>query len=147
MNEAEMRAGIRAALRSLDEAAQAAIRRELASPIDLGPRDRLQFEVCPYFYGIHLVQTSETILPDSALEGAMPQQLQAAADEADLDLYAALGEELFPWLAEQWQAAGGPRHYRPAYAFFHGGLDEPRYDLEQRRWCEVGEVWPEAGGR
>ena len=51
--------------------------------------------------------------------------------------------ELFPWFAERWEAAGGPRHCRPAYAFFHGGLDEPRYDLEQRRWCEVAEVWPE----
>jgi hypothetical protein len=145
MSEAELRASIRAALRSLDEAVQAAIRRELATPIDLGHSGRLQFEVCPYFYGTHLVQTEETILPDSAVPDAMPQQLQDAAEEADLDFHAALGEELFPWFAERWLAAGGPRLYRPAYAFFHGGLDEPRYDLEQRRWCEVEEVWPEAG--
>ena len=26
---------------------------------------------------------------------------------------------------------------------FHGGLDEPRYDLEQRQWFSVEEVWPE----
>jgi hypothetical protein len=146
MDEAGMRARIREALRSLNAEAEAAIRRELAGPVDLGHSGRLQFEVCPHFYGIHLVQTEEVILEDSAIPDAMPLQLHKAAYKADLDLHAALGEELFPWFAERWQAAGGPGHHRPAYAYFHGGLDEPRYDLEQRRWCEVEEVWPGDGG-
>ena len=143
MGESEMRAGIRNALQSLNEDTERAIRRKLATPFDLGHSERLQFEVCPYFFGIHLVQTEESILEDSAILDAMLPHLRAGAEAAELDLFAALGEELFPWFAERWLAAGGPAHFRPAYAFFHGGLDEPRYDLEQRQWFSVEEVWPE----
>jgi hypothetical protein len=143
MSEDEMRAGIRDALQSLNTDAERAIRRELASSFDLGHSKRLQFEVCPCFFGIHLVQTEETILADSVILDAMSPQFCYAAEAAGLDPYAALSEELFPWFAERWQAAGGPARFCPAYAFFHGGLDEPRYDLERRRWCAVAEVWPE----
>jgi hypothetical protein len=142
MDEAKLREGVRDALRSLNATAEQAIRRELADPFDLGHSERLQFEVCPHFFGIKLVQTEEEILPDSAIPDAVTKELRQAAEAADLDVYAAIEAELFPWFAEQWEAAGGPQHYCPAYAFFHGGLDEPRYDLEQRRWCEVEEVWP-----
>jgi hypothetical protein len=142
MTEAEMRSGIHEVLRSLNATAEAAIRRELARPIDLGHSERLQFEACPHFFGIKLVQTEEEILPDSAIQDAISPALQAAAEAADLDVFAGIGAELPPWLADRWQAVGGPSHYRPAYLLFHGGLDEPRYDLEQRRWCEVSEVWP-----
>jgi hypothetical protein len=142
MSEAELREGVRVALRSLSALAEQAIRRELAAPLDLGHSERLQFEVCPYFFRIHLVQTEEEIVPDSAIPDAVTPELHEAAEAADLDVHAAIEAELFPWFAERWQAAGGPRHYRPAYAFFHGGMDEPRYDLEQCRWCEVEEVWP-----
>ncbi len=60
--EVEIRAGIRDALGSLSAVAEAAIRRELAVPIDLGPCERLQFEACPDFFGVKLVQTSEEIM-------------------------------------------------------------------------------------
>jgi hypothetical protein len=142
MGEAEFRAQIRQALERLNAPAERAIRRELRKPLDLGHSERLQFEVCPYFYGVKLVQTEEEILEDSVIPDAMPAKLQEAAEAADFDLHTAIGEELFPWFAEQWQTAGGPQQYRPANAFFHGGLDEPRYDLERRRWCSVEEVWP-----
>ena len=88
------------------------------------------------------MQTEEEIVPYSAILDALPQELRDAAAAADLDVFAGIVAELPPWLADRWQAAGGPSHYRPAYLLFHGGLDEPRYDLEQRRWCEVSEVWP-----
>ncbi len=143
MTEAELRAGIREALRSLNEIAEAAIRRELAEPIDLGHSERLQFEACPHFFRVHLIQTEEEIIPDSAVEEAIPAELKAATEATDLDVYEGVIAELPPWLADRWQAADGPSHHRPAYLLFHGGLDEPRYDLEQRRWCEVSEVWPE----
>jgi hypothetical protein len=142
MRESEMRAAIRCALQSPNAPTEAAIRRELAEPFALGHSKRLQFEVCPHFFGIKVVQTEEEIVPDSAIADAAPPEIRATAEIADLDVHAGIEAELFPWLAERWQAAGGPDHYRPAYAFFHGGLDEPRYDLEQRRWCEVSEVWP-----
>ena len=138
-----MRAAIRDAFRSLDAVAEDAIRRELAQPVDLGHSGRLQFEACPCFFGVRLVQTSEEILGDSAVSDAIPLELRAAAATADLDVYGGIEAELPLWLAARWQAAGGPEHYRPAYLLFHGGLNEPRYDLEQRRWCEVSEVWPE----
>ena len=144
MTEAELRTGVRTALRSLNEVAEAAIRRELAEPIDLGHSGRLQFEACPHFFRIHLVQTEEDIVPDSAIDDSIPVELSAAAEAADLDVFEAITEELQPWLADRWQAVGGPSQYRPAYLLFHGGLDAPRYDLEQRRWCEVSEVWPDA---
>jgi hypothetical protein len=143
MTEAEMRAGIHNVLRSLDTVAEAAIRRELTEPIDLGHSARLQFEACPHFFGVKLVQTEEEIIPDSAIQDALPAELRAAAEAADLDVFAGIEAELPPWLADRWQAVGGPNQYRPAYLLFHGGLEEPRYDLEQRRWCEVSEVWPE----
>jgi hypothetical protein len=142
VDEAEMRAGIRDALRSLDAAAEEAIGNELAKSFDLGHSGRLQFEICPDFLRIHLVQTEDDVVPHSVIPGAVPQSLWKRAEAADLDLHTALSEEVLPWFADRWRAAGGPRRFRPAYAYFHGGLDEPRYDLEQRRWCEVSEVWP-----
>src|SRR5262245_6017665 len=100
MTEAEMRAGIRDVLRSLNAVAEAAIRRELAEPIDLGHSERLQFEACPHFFGIKLVQTEEEIVPDSAIQNAIPPELQAAAEAADLDVFAGIEAELPPWLAD-----------------------------------------------
>lgn len=143
MTEADFRNAIRGVLHQFDDAVEAAIRRELAEPFDLGHSQRLQFEVCPHFYGIHLVQTEEGILEDSAIEDAIPASIAEAAAPTDFDLHELLGKELFPWLADRWQAAEGPRHFSPAYAYYHGGLDEPRYHLEQYRWREVEEVWPE----
>lgn len=67
MTEAEMLAGIRDVLRSLNAAAQATIRRELAEPIDLGHSERLQFEACPQFFGVKPVQTEEEVITDSAI--------------------------------------------------------------------------------
>src|SRR5688500_6503538 len=138
-----MRAEIRDALQSLNRTMEDAIRNELAKSLDLGHSGRLQFEICPFFMDITLVQTEEGLLPDSAIWNAIPQSLQERAEAADLDVHTAVSEEVLPWFAVRWQAVGGPQRFRPAYAFFHGGLDEPRYDLEQRRCCEVGEVWPD----
>jgi hypothetical protein len=145
MTEAELRARIRDVLGSLNAVAEAAIQRELAEPIDLGHSERLQFEACQHFFAVTLVQTEEEIVPYSAIDDAIPPDLRSAAEAADLSVSEAIEAELPAWLAERWQAVGGPGHYRPAYLVFHGGLHEPRYDLEQHRWCKVSEVWPEEG--
>jgi hypothetical protein len=73
----------------------------------------------------------------------LPDDFLERAEAAGLDWLVAVSEEIVRWFADRWEAAGGPSRYRPAYAFFHGGVDTPRYDLERRRWCEVTEVWPE----
>jgi hypothetical protein len=143
VDEAQYRKAIREALGTLSSGVESALRRELARPIDLGHSGRLQFEVCPFFHGIHLVQPEEGVLADSAAEDSVPRELYEAAEAAGFDLHAAVEGELLPWFADRWEAVGGPTHYRPAYAFFHGGLDEPRYDLEQRRWLSVEEVFGE----
>jgi hypothetical protein len=67
VDDAEMRAGIREALGSLDSGVEQAIRNELAKRFDLGNSGRVQFEIDPVDYGIHLVQTEEVVVP-GALE-------------------------------------------------------------------------------
>jgi hypothetical protein len=143
MTEAELRARICDVLCSLNVTTEAALRRELAEPIDLGHSERLQFEACPHFFGIKMVQTEEEIISDSAIREAVPEELWAAAETADISVFEAIEAELPAWLGERWRSVGGPHHYRPAYLVYHGGLDEPLYDLENDRWCEVSEVWPE----
>ncbi|HEY1068680.1 MAG TPA: hypothetical protein VGE52_21330 [Pirellulales bacterium] len=143
MDEADVDSHIREALNSLNAAVEAALREALASPIDLGHSQRLQFEVSYPTFGITLVQTGAEIIEESAIDDALPPSLFDLAAEADLDLWPVIEAALFPWFADRWGAAAGPQRCRPAYAFMHGGLDELRYDLEQRRWCEVSEVWPD----
>ena len=140
MTDADFRNAVRGALRQHDRAVEDAIRLEVTKPITLGPRERLQFEVDPHSYSVHLVQTEEGIVGD--LLEALPDSLFETAEAEQWDLFEMLGEELFPWLADRWQAVGGPARFSPAYAFYHGGPRQPRYHLEQRRWCSVEEVWP-----
>jgi hypothetical protein len=140
MTEGDFRNAVRGLLEQYNQKVEQAIRRELAAPIDLGRSGRLQFEIDPHGYGIHLVQTEEGVFGGVPTK-AIPDALLDAADEAGVDLFQMLGEELLPWFAARWQAAGGLSRFSPAYAFFHGGLHQPRYHLEQRRWCSVEEVW------
>ena len=141
MDETDLRVAVRATLHTMNAAVEAALTRELAYPIDLGHSGRLQFEVCPYFYGVKLVQTENEIVEDYAIQDGMPREIGAAADAADMDLHNMIAEELFPWLADRWAAVGGPGRYHPAYLFYHDENDV-RWDLEQRRWLSVQEVWP-----
>src|SRR5437660_11002123 len=103
-----MRAGIREALRSLDAAAEKAIRSELAKSIDLGHSGRLQFEIDPALFRVHLIQTEDDVLPDMSVFDALPDGFLESAEAAGLDEQVALGEEVVRWLADRWKAAGGP---------------------------------------
>src|SRR5260370_40339697 len=102
MTEAEMRAGIRDVLCSLNAVAEAAIRRELAEPIDLGHSERLQFEACPHFFGVTLVQTEEEIVPDSAIQDAIPPDLRAAGEAAAPRVCDAIDGRAAPVPARRW---------------------------------------------
>src|SRR5438874_8861718 len=97
VDETELRAGIRNALRSLDSAVERAIRHELAGEFDLGHSGRLQFEVDPAFFGIHLVQTEGGLLPDMAVIDALPEGFLERAEASGLDEQAAVGEEVVRW--------------------------------------------------
>jgi hypothetical protein len=142
VDDAGLRNAIRDALRKHNTSTEDAIRRELATSFDLGHSGRLQFEIDGTYYGIWLIQTEEVVLKDSIWD-MIPKNLLDEAGTAYFDLFTAIEEELVQWFADRWCAAGGPTYYSPVYVFFHGGLSQPRYDLEKRRWCSVDEVWPE----
>jgi len=146
VDDAWFRQAIRDALRASSSYTEEAIRRELATAFDLGHSGRLQFEIDGTYYGIWLIQTEEVVLKDSIWD-AIPKNLLDEAEAAGYDSFAAIEEELVQWFADRWCAVGGPNRYSPAYVFFHGGLSQPRYDLEKRRWFSVEEVWPEEGIR
>lgn len=93
VDEAEMHAGIQDALRALDAAAEQAIRNELAKPLNLGHSGRIQFEIDPVSYEIHLVQTEETIVAGDPI----PDGLFERAEAAGLDWLAAVSEEIVRW--------------------------------------------------
>jgi hypothetical protein len=142
MEEADLRTTIQMALRSLNDTAEQAIRKELATRFDLGHSGRLQFEIDPWTYRITLTQTENDVIPGYVVLDALPSGLEETMGSAGLDVYRVLSAETIVWFAERWQAVGGPGLFRPAYAFFHGGLEQPRYDLEQRRWFAITEIWP-----
>jgi hypothetical protein len=146
VDDAGFRQAIRDALRERNASTEEAIRRELATSFDLGHSGRLQFEIDGTYYGIWLTQTEEVVLKDSVWD-ALPKSLLEEAESAGYDSFRTIEEELVQWFADRWCAVGGPSHYSPAYVFFHGGLSQPRYDLEKRRWCSVEEIWPEEGVR
>ena len=142
MGEAEFREAVGACLNDLAAPVEHALRRELADPIDPDHGRRLQFEVCPHFFGIKLVQTENDILEDYVIHDRLGQQVWDASAAADFDLHALVGNELFSWFADRWAAVSGPQQYHPAYIYYHDE-DDVRWDLEQRRWLSVQGVWPE----
>jgi hypothetical protein len=135
---------IRDALRTLDSPIEAAIRDQLSASFDLGHSERLQFEISVLDFRIHLIQTEEDVLAEFSVMDAIPQEIHDAAEVSEFDLCETIAEEVVPWFAERWRAVGGDKLYSPAYLFFHGGLESPRYDLERNRWLSVAEVWPDA---
>ncbi len=142
MRELDTRQAVRDALHSLNRRIEQALRRELSTPLDLGHSGRLQFEIDDFDYRIHLVQTEEDVLAEDAVYQAIPKNVHDAAEEAGIELFVIITEEIVPWFAERWRSIDGPIQYSPACVFFHSGLDSPRYDMEHDRWCSVSEVWP-----
>lgn len=124
-----LRCELRAQLAAQTAALEAALRDALARPLlptDAAP----QFELCPYFFGITLRDSDDTILPDDWLE--MPTDWFERAEAADVNTDALISDELFPWLASAWEQAGGAERHPGAVASWHGFA--PRYALDSRTW-------------
>ncbi len=118
----------------------AALRKALAEPITLEPGRRLQFEVCPYFFGVVLCDTEEEIMPGDWLMDELPEEVLEQVEAAGGDSLEVVSQSVMDWLADGWQRVGGPQRYRPAYAFFHGYHGE-QFDLEQRCWLSAEEAF------
>ncbi len=134
---------VRDSLQAWNESTESAIRHELAKRFDLGHSERLQFEIDPFFLGIHLIQTEETILEGDVIHDTISFESMESFKESGVDTFAVISDEIVLWFADRWLATDGPKLYSPAYVFFHGGLEAPRYDLEHRCWRTVGEIWPD----
>jgi hypothetical protein len=130
-------------LERLNSVVEQALQRELTKPIDLDHNDRLLFEVDGLYYGISLVQTEEAILPTAweVIDEGIPIHEQEAAEQSGIHISELIHQEFFPWFADRWDRVDGPKQYHPAYAFYHGGLYTPRYDLEQRRWFTIEDLF------
>jgi hypothetical protein len=132
---------IRRELGRHSERLDAALKQALAEPIPLEPGYRLQFEACPDFYRVVLCASEAELLPDGWLMDTFPEEDLQAIEDAGADPLEVISEAVMEWIAERWQAVGGPNSYSPAYAFFHGYLEQ--FDLEQRRWLSVTEAFGE----
>ncbi len=139
MDKAKLHDSIKNELQTLNSSVESALRRVLSTPCDLGHSGKLQFEIDPLYYRIHLIQTEEDVL-----ESYTPKEdIEVVAEENDLDIYEIISDEIVSWFAKRWQAVNGPSYYSPAYLFFHGEFDAHCYDLEKCCWYRVQEVWPE----
>lgn len=144
MDNTGFRQAIRDALQNQSTSTEEALRLELVKSFDLGCSGYLQFEIDGLNYRISLIQTEADVLKESFLD-SLPTGFLDEAEATGHDLFAAIEEELVQWFADRWCAVRGPHYYSPAYAFFHGGLSAPRFDLEKRLWCSVEAVWPDEG--
>jgi len=124
-DEATARTALRATLGSFSAATTAAIAREIAAGVT-----EFRFEVDDE-QGITLVESETEIVEDGVLYSALPPDVVAWAEAADVSLFEWLDEDLFPWLAACWRAASNG----PACAFFHWGAAQGRrYDLVRDVW-------------
>ncbi len=144
MTETKMDANIltnivKSELHALNRAVESVICRELSTQFDLGHSGKLQFEIDPLYFRIHLIQTEEEILESFSLS----DDIEYAAEELSIDVTDIICKEIVEWFSARWIAASGPSHFSPAYVFFHGGLEMPRFDMENRLWCLTQDVWPE----
>jgi hypothetical protein len=116
------------------------LRAELARSVKLKEGWPLQFEVDLYSWGIASCASEEPIITDDWLSRTLTWAWFERAEKAGVDWGALISDELCPWFADCWQAAGGPARFSPAYLFFHDYHNE-QYDLEQRRWIPAEEAF------
>lgn len=125
-------------LDKLNQTIELAIKNELSGDIELGDSAVLQFEIDPWDYRIHLVQTENDILESFELDGSIEAQFENEVEY----IYKVVSEQIVPWFAERWKSVNGSDSFSPAYLYFHGGLDSPRYDLEKHNWVSIEQIWP-----
>jgi hypothetical protein len=135
-----VRSELQAALAANTARLRDALHAELARDIALDEGRCLQFEIDPCFFGIHSCSTEEIILPGDWLNAVLPSDWFERAELAEGSWDAMISEELCPWFAASWQAAGGPTRFSPTFLFFHG-YHGRQYDLERRCWLLAEEVF------
>jgi len=101
-----LRAELLAALSANGDRLRDAILAELARPIPLDEGRCLQFEIDPFFFGISSCATEEALLSDNWLDDALPEGWFERAEAAEGGWDEMISEELCPWFAECWEAAG-----------------------------------------
>jgi hypothetical protein len=129
-----LRSELVAVLTAYSDRLRNTIHGELAKAVAIEAGQQLHFEIDDFFFGVSMCATETTILPGDWLDGVLPGDWFDRAEDAGVDWNAIIVEELCPWFAECWQAAGGPAAFSPAYVFFHL-RPQQQYDLERRRWA------------
>lgn len=90
------------------------------------------FEIDDTCYAVSETHSEAVVVPE--LE--TPLDAAEAAEAAGIDVIVIEREEVMNWLADRWNAIGGPRVYAPAFAFFHYGSGVHAFHLEDRVWVE-----------
>lgn len=139
MNNESLKKLIKHQLSELNNSVERLLVKELSVLFDLGHSGVLQFEIDPYDFRISLIQTENDILNEFSLS----YEISLEAEENELDANEVIRELIIIWLSEIWIKIQGPSYFSPAYIFYHGGLDSPRFNLETRNWNTVEEIWPE----
>ena len=116
---------------------------ELSKSFDLGHSGVLQFEVSPDDYRISLLQTEVEIIDSILISDEVFEEIESFADKNNLNVFQVESEALIKWFSDRWNTIKGPKLYSPAYVFLHGGLEAPRYDMENNRWMSVDQLWPD----
>ena len=132
----ELKNVIKESLERLNETVESAILCEIENGIYLAKDEVLQFEVCPTYYRIHLIQTENDILEEFFLDS----QIEEDAEESGIDIFDIQNEEILIWFSNRWNKINGPNIFKPAYIYFHGGLYQDRYNLENKTWVKAEEL-------
>ena len=135
-----LRGELKAVLAEHSDGLRAQMRNVLATRIQLDGGQRLQFEVDPWYWGIHCCATEEPVTPgEDWLRRALAEDWFERAGE-DVNWDQLIADELCSWFAACWREVGGPAKYRPAFLFFHD-YHRQQFDLERACWISLEEAF------
>jgi len=129
-------------MEQLNESVEQSLVQELNNEFNLGHSGILQFEIDPFDFRIFLIQTENDIVE----EFNVSYEIEVEAEENDLDVNQMIRNEIVLWFSERWMNINGPKYYTLAYLYFHSGLEAPRFNLVDKKWVNVENIWPELIG-